>query len=94
MTLRNDAPYVYLGVEFWEDGKWHGTCYRHKPLPGPRPNNDIPRYVFHLSTTEGYEDPREASAAIMKRCPDLPSPLEGITDDEIALQIAEAKKLL
>ncbi len=92
MLLRNNAPLSYLEVEFWEDGKWHGACYRHRPLPGP--NNDIPRYLLHVTTNDGYDDPREAAKAIMAAFPHLPSPLDGITDEELERQVAEAKKLI
>lgn len=86
--LRGNAPWQYLSVEFWKDGKWHGVSYRHKPLPG---GSDLPRYILSLST-DGFDDPREAAARMHAGFPDLPHPLEGIKEEDIQKLIADAQK--
>ncbi len=87
--LQGNAPLQYLSVEFWKDGKWHGASYRHKPLPG---GSDIPRYILHVTTDEGFDDPRDAAAKINAAFPNLPNPLAEMSDEDIQRGIKEAKE--
>lgn len=54
-------------IQHKDTEKYHGAYYRNKPTP-----SGCVRFILHCSTTDGFDTPTEAAAAIEKVFPDMP----------------------